>query len=294
MSLRVENLSYTYNPGTPAVTVALRGVSLSVERGEWVSIVGHTGSGKSTLAQHLNALLLPQSGRVEIDGVEVKRKAKGLRALRRKVGLVFQYPEQQFFAETVREEIAFAPSNWGVQGEELDASVFDAVRAVGLDSALLDSNPFALSGGQQRRVALASVIAMRPDYLVLDEPTAGLDAAGVRELARLLAKVRADGLAVIQVTHDLQSALEHSDRILVLENGVSVALGAPEEVAEYLLANPVRGLVIPPLVQFAAGLREMGALLDLTSDIKTIVKKVEELRASRGKARPSGEASGRI
>jgi energy-coupling factor transport system ATP-binding protein len=282
MSVIIERLSYEYNAGTPAVASALKDVSVTVERGEWVSVVGHTGSGKSTLAQHMNALLIPQSGRVEIDGVEVKPKAKGLRALRRKVGLVFQYPEQQFFAETVREEIAFAPANWGVSGKELDDCVSDAVSSVGLDPLLLDSNPFSLSGGQQRRVALASVIAMKPDYLVLDEPTAGLDAAGINELIRLLGELRSEGLAVVQVTHDLQSALDNSDRLLVLENGVSVANGAPEEVAEYLLRNPVQGLVIPPLVEFAAGLRERGIELLLTSDLGTIIEKIEERRPGTG------------
>jgi energy-coupling factor transport system ATP-binding protein len=281
MSIIIENLSYTYNPGTPAVSGALDGVSVSVGRGEWVSIVGHTGSGKSTLAQHMNALLMPQSGRVEIDGEEVRPKSKNLRGLRRKVGLVFQYPEQQFFAETVREEIAFAPSNWGVKGDDLDERVMDAANSVGLDRALLASNPFSLSGGQQRRVAMASVIAMKPDYLVLDEPTAGLDATGIRELVQLLTGVRASGLAVVQVTHDLQSALDHSDRILVLEKGKAVATGRPEEIAAYLLENPAQGLVIPPLVRFSAGLRSRGVSLDLTSGLDVIIEKIEACKAGR-------------
>ena len=170
----IEHLSYAYNSGTPSEALALKDVSVSVSRGEWVSIVGHTGSGKSTLAQHMNALLIPQSGLVEIDGVQVTPKAKGLRDLRRKVGLVFQYPEQQFFAETARDEIAFAPANWGASGEELEQCVDYAVSSVGLEPDLLGANPFSLSGGQQRRVAMASVIAMKPDYLVLDEPTAVL------------------------------------------------------------------------------------------------------------------------
>jgi energy-coupling factor transport system ATP-binding protein len=276
MSVIIERLSYTYNSGTPAMAVALKDVSVTVERGEWVSIVGHTGSGKSTLAQHMNALLIPQSGRVVIDGVEVKAKAKGLRELRRKVGLVFQYPEQQFFAETAREEIAFAPSNWGVNDEELDKCVMEAVLSVGLKPELLESNPFSLSGGQQRRVALASVIAAKPDYLVLDEPTAGLDAAGIKELIQLLSKLKKDGLAIVQVTHDLQSALDHSDSLLVMENGAGVTRGCPEDVAEYLLGKPVRGLVIPPLVQFCAGLRERGIDIPLTSGMDIILKKIEE------------------
>ncbi|MDR3321507.1 MAG: energy-coupling factor ABC transporter ATP-binding protein [Synergistaceae bacterium] len=280
MSINIENLVYSYNLGTPAAAAALHGVSLSVGQGEWVSIVGHTGSGKSTLAQHMNALLMPQGGRVEIDGTEVGPSVKNLRELRRKVGLVFQYPEQQFFAETVREEIAFAPSNWGVGGDELNTCVAEAARIVGLESALLESNPFALSGGQRRRVALASVMAVRPDYLVLDEPTAGLDARGIRELVQLLEDVRRRGVAIVQVTHDLQSALNHSDRILVLEDGRGIALGSPEETASYLLENPVRGLVIPPLVRFSAGLREMGLSLKLTSGQAKIIEALEDARGS--------------
>ena len=278
MSISIENLSYTYSPGTPAEAAALTDVSLDVERGEWISIVGHTGSGKSTLAQHLNLLILPQTGKVSIDGVSVTEKSKKLRDLRRKVGLVFQYPEQQFFAETVREEIAFAPRNWGLEGAELEQAVLEAVLATGFDPALLDSNPFALSGGQRRRVALASVISMNPDYLVLDEPTAGLDAKGVRELVKLLQKIRAAGMAVVQVTHDLGAALLYSDRIFVLEGGRGAACGSAEEVAEYLLHNPVRGLVIPPLVRFVSGLRTHGVRIPLTSDVPTIVAAIEGVR----------------
>lgn len=278
MSIAIEGVSYTYNGGTSAAYEALSNVSVTVERGERIAIVGHTGSGKSTLAQHMNALLLPQSGSVVVDGIHIHEKSKDLRAVRRKVGLVFQYPEQQFFAETVREEIAFAPSNWGVAGDDLGRCVTDAIDAVGLDSAFLDNNPFALSGGQRRRVALASVIAMRPDYLVLDEPTAGLDATGIRELSALLGKIRDSGLGVVQITHDLQSALTESSRILVLERGRRVMSGSPEEIAAYLLDNPVQGLVIPPLVRFCAGLRERGIDVKLTSDLPTIVALLEEAR----------------
>lgn len=277
MSIEVKNLGFTYSPGTPAQAEALAGVSFTVERGEWVSVVGHTGSGKSTLAQHLNLLLLPQKGSVSIDGIDVSGDSKKLRGLRKKVGLVFQYPEQQFFAENVREEIEFAPKNWGVAGEDLESAVSDAVSATGLDPALLESNPFALSGGQRRRVALASVISMKPDYLVLDEPTAGLDAKGIRELTALLKNIRDAGLAVVQITHDLGSALLHSDRILVLEAGRGVVFGRAEDVAGYLLESPVTGLVIPPLVQFAAGLRARGADILLTSDVRGIAKTVNEM-----------------
>lgn len=279
MSIEIRGVSYTYNGGTPAACEALTDISITVERGEWIAIVGHTGSGKSTLAQHMNALLLPQSGSVFVDGIEVREKSKELRSIRRKVGLVFQYPEQQFFAETVREEIAFAPGNWGVSGDDLTACVMDAAAAVGLDSGLLEANPFALSGGQRRRVALASVIAMKPDYLVLDEPTAGLDATGIRELSELLECVRASGLGVVQITHDLQSALIESSRILVLERGRCVVSGTPEEIAAYLLENPVQGLVIPPLVRFCAGLRVCGVGgVSLTSSVDAIISRLEDAR----------------
>lgn len=278
MSIVVESLCYTYGIGTPAVSEALAGVSFTVERGEWLSIVGHTGSGKSTLAQHLNVLLIPQSGSVSIDGVEVREKSKDLRHLRCKVGLVFQYPEQQFFAESVREEIEFAPRNWGVTGAELGECVERAVAASGLDRALLSSNPFALSGGQRRRVALASVIAARPDYLVLDEPTAGLDATGIRELMQLMRDLRAGGLGVVQVTHDLQSALSNSDKILVLERGRSVVQGPPEAVAAYLQDNPVQGLVMPPLVRFAAGLRARGLDVRLTASLDEILERISSFK----------------
>lgn len=278
MPLVVDDLYYTYGLGTAATTQALQGVSLSVERGEWVSVVGHTGSGKSTLAQHLNLLIMPQRGSVTIDGVAVVPKSKELRTLRRKVGLVFQYPEQQFFAETVREEVAFAPKNWGIGGEELTTCIETAILAVGLNPELLDTNPFALSGGQRRRVALASVIAMMPDYLVLDEPTAGLDAAGIRELTALMEEIRGKGMAVIQVTHDLQSALTNSDKLLVLERGKSVVAGDPEHVAGYLLENPIKGLVIPPLVRFIAGLREKGVTIPLTADLNQVVEAIASRR----------------
>jgi energy-coupling factor transport system ATP-binding protein len=279
MSIVVEELCCTYNVGTPAQSEALRGVSITVERGELVSIVGHTGSGKSTLAQHLNALLIPQSGSVAIDGIAVTGETKDLRSLRRKVGLVFQYPEQQFFADTIREEIAFAPQNWGVRGQDLDDCIDMAVLSTGLDPSLLGVNPFAVSGGQKRRVALASVLSMRPDYLVLDEPTAGLDASGIRELSRLMTKLRdEEGLGVVQVTHDLESALGGSDRILVLENGSGVVCGSPEQVAEYLLSNPVEGLVMPPFLRFIAGLRERNIDLPLTSNINAIIDRLEEIR----------------
>ncbi|MDR1965279.1 MAG: ATP-binding cassette domain-containing protein [Synergistaceae bacterium] len=279
MSIKLDGVSYAYNVGTPAENVALDGVSLVVERGEWLSIVGHTGSGKSTLAQHLNLLLSPQSGTVSVDGELVQIGTKAARGLRRKVGLVFQYPESQFFAETVRDEIEFAPSNWGVKGDDLKSCVDEAVSASGLDPALLAANPFALSGGQRRRAAIASVLAMRPEYLVLDEPTAGLDAAGIRDLTGMLSDLRERGMAVVQVTHDLGVALERSDRVLALERGRAVAEGTPEEIASYLAENPVKGLLLPPCASFAHRLRSRGINVPLTSGAAAIAEAVEKARA---------------
>jgi energy-coupling factor transport system ATP-binding protein len=275
VSIEVENVTYVYNAGTPAESVALRGVSLSVGRGKWVSIVGHTGSGKSTLAQHLNLLLAPASGRVSIDGETAEPGGKNARELRRRVGLVFQYPESQFFAETVRDEIEFAPANWGVSGTALAERVDEAVALSGLAPSLLGVNPFSMSGGQRRRAAIASVLSMRPDYLVLDEPTAGLDAEGIRGLTKMLNEVKSRGVAVVQVTHDLESALSNSDEILVLENGSAVAFGPPEEIAEFLAVRRVLGLAMPPLSRFALGLRERGINVPLTCGAGDIISAVE-------------------
>jgi energy-coupling factor transport system ATP-binding protein len=275
VAIIARDIFYSYNVGTPAEHAALEGVSFCVERGERVSIVGHTGSGKSTLAQHLNLLLFPQGGSVSVDGVSLKPGSPEARKLRRKVGLVFQYPENQFFAETAREEIKFAPANWGMSGDTLDACVAEAAAAAGIDSSLLDLNPFNMSGGQRRRVAIASVIAMKPDYLVLDEPTAGLDAEGVRGLERMLSDILARGLAVVQVTHDLESAFAHSGKILVLERGKAVISGTPEEIAVFMADNPVKGLIMPPLARFALGLRKKGINVPITSGVAELVSALE-------------------
>jgi energy-coupling factor transport system ATP-binding protein len=277
VSIEVENITYIYNQGTPAESVALNGVSLSVGRGRWISVVGHTGSGKSTLAQHMNLLLSPHSGSVAIDGERAAPGQKNARELRRKVGLVFQYPESQFFAETVRREVEFAPSNWGASGRELASRVDEAAALAGLDPSLLGVNPFSLSGGQRRRVAIASVLAMKPDYLVLDEPTAGLDAEGILALTKMLREIKSSGMGVVQVTHDLESALENSDEILALESGAAAVFGSPDTVAEYLAARSVKGLVLPACSRFAAGLRARGIDVSLTGGIGGIVAALERV-----------------
>lgn len=266
MSIEVKNLYHIYDEKMPTEWPALMDISFNAEPGEIVSIVGHTGSGKSTLAQHLNGLITPQRGEVIVDGISVAAKSPRLREVRRLVGLVFQYPETQIFAESVAEEIAFAPANWGVSGDELKERVHKAISSIGLNKELLPQNPFRLSGGQKRRVAIASVLAANPKYLVLDEPTAGLDAVGSAELVTLIKKFREDGRSVIHITHDLELALNISDRIVILAGGRIQAQGIPIQIAEYLCLTHVDGLVLPDVVRLSFELRKNGRVADITCD----------------------------
>ncbi len=280
MSIRVDSLCHVYHSGTPLETQALSGVDLLVERGEWVAVVGQTGSGKSTLAQHLNALLLPSSGWVKVDNIPTTAGAAELREIRRKVGLVFQYPEHQLFAESVREEMAFGPRNWKFPEEEIERSTWKALDLLGLSQDLLDRSPLQLSGGQKRRLCIASVLVSKPDYLVLDEPTAGLDANGRNELLRILKKLVEEGLGVVHVTHDLELALTMADRILVLEKGKAVFCGTPESLLDELLERPVRGLCLPPLLEFVSRLRSYGYSVPYTLDSELLADCLErEIRS---------------
>lgn len=266
MSIAVKDLVHIYHPGTPLETRALDGVSFEAARGSWVAVVGHTGSGKSTLAQHLNGLLLPSGGSVSIDGISLNSDADSLRVIRQKVGLVFQYPEQQLFEETVFKEVSFGPRNWGFSPDEIRECVELSLRQVGLGSELFDANPFRLSGGQKRRVAIASVLSSRPDYIVLDEPTAGLDSTGKRDLLDLLCKLKSSGKGIVHVTHDMDLALGLADIVLVLDEGRSKLWGSPDLILGELLEHEIRGLVIPQMVLFAGRLREVGLDVPLTWD----------------------------
>ena len=272
MSIVVEGLFHTYHPGTPLETHALKDASFEVAPGAWISVVGHTGSGKSTLAQHLNGLIYPQRGTVSVDGMEVREKSPDLREIRRKVGFVFQYPEQQLFAETVFEEIAFAPRNWGVPEAEIPARVTSALSLVGLDEAYLPRSPFHLSGGEKRKIAIASVLSGAPQYLVLDEPTAGLDSFSRRELVSLLKRLQQDGMGLLLVTHDLDIALQASDSIFILERGEQVLSAPPREVIDYLQAHPLPGLFLPDIPALSALLRNCGRDVPLTWDWKILKK----------------------
>lgn len=266
MSIEIRDLEFIYHFGTPLETVALKGISFSIRKSEWLTIVGHTGSGKSTLAQHLNALLFCHKGRVTVDDYLLEQKSDNLRKVRQKVGLVFQYPEQQLFAETVFDEVAFAPRNWGVPSSDIQERVETSLNRVGLPLSFLERNPFQLSGGEKRRVAIASVLSAHPDYMVLDEPTAGLDSQGRKELIGLLTALREDGLGIVLITHDLELALSCSEKILVLESGAQRFYGTPEECIFSLLERPVRGLLLPEVVQLSQDLLNRGFNVPVTSD----------------------------
>lgn len=275
MSIRVESLCHVYHPGTPLETKALSGVELTVEPGSWIAVVGQTGSGKSTLAQHLNALLVPTAGSVVVDGVSTTADASSLRSVRRKVGLVFQYPEHQLFAESVLDEMAFGPRNWKFTEEEILATTFRTMKLLGLPEELLSKSPFHLSGGQKRRLCIASVLASRPDYLVLDEPTAGMDATGRKELLGLLKGLVEENIGVVHITHDLELALALSDRILVLEKGKTAFCGTPGSLMEELLERPIRGLCLPPILELVSGLRDYGYAIPYTLDADRLADTLE-------------------
>ncbi len=251
--IEVRRLAFRFDDGSDGVA-ALSDVSADVPRGGWLSIVGRTGSGKSTLAQHMNGLYRVQAGRILLEGEPLPQSGEALYRLRQRVGLVFQMPERQLFSPTVREELAFAPANAGLEGEALDEAVLGALRAVGLREDFLSRSPFQLSGGEQRLTAIASTLAAGPDCVVLDEPLAGLDAAYRRGILALLTRLRDEGRSVVTITHDLDMALCFSDRVLVMDGGRSLAEGTPQEVLPSLM-EALRPDVWPGALQVSARLR---------------------------------------
>ena len=261
--IETRNLTYTYSPGTPFEKTAMKDVSLSVERGDFIGVIGHTGSGKSTLVQHLNGLLRPTSGQVLLEGKDIWEEPKKIREVRFRVGMVFQYPEHQLFEETVYKDIAFGPANQGKTGDELDHAVREAAKLVGIRDDQLEKSPFELSGGQKRRVALAGVLAMEPEVLVLDEPTAGLDPAGRENLmANIRDYHRNKGKTIILVSHSMDEIARNVDRILVLKNAHVLMQGTPAEVfarGEELLSA---GLDVPQITRIAMELKRRGVDID--------------------------------
>ncbi len=278
--LEVKNLTYIYSAGTPFEHKALDDISFSVERGEFIGIIGHTGSGKSTLMQQLNGLLKPTSGTVLLDGQDIWSDKKLTRQARFRVGLVFQYPEYQLFEETVYKDIAFGPKNMGLSAEEVDRRVREAAGFVGLTEQQLEVSPFDLSGGQKRRVAIAGVIAMEPEVLILDEPTAGLDPVGRSEiLGNIQSYRKAKNATIMMVSHSMEDVARLTDRLLVM-NGSKLAMDAPPaQVFTHAEELTQMGLNIPQVTQVFLELKELG--LDV-KNVYTIDQAAAEIRRLKG------------
>jgi len=282
--IKTENLTHVYSTGTPFERVAVHDIDFAVEKGEYVGIIGATGSGKSTFVQHLNGLIKPTSGHVFYDGVDIHESKKLTRETRFKVGLVFQYPEYQLFEATVFDDIAFGPKNMGLPEDELRERVNEAAGFVGLDKSFLEKSPFELSGGEKRRAAIAGVIAMRPEVLILDEPTAGLDPRGQTEIIGNIMNYKSSHNAtVILVTHNMEEIARSVDRIVMLSKGTVVTGGPPAQV--FSEAEQLRkfGLAAPKAAMIAARLRELGLHVD--HGIYTI----EQLRLALNSIRDGGD-----
>ncbi len=287
--LETQNLTYTYSDGLPTARAAVKDVSIKVEKGSFVGVIGHTGSGKSTLIQHFNGLLRPTGGRVLLGGEDIWKDPKAIRQVRFRVGLVFQYPEHQLFEDTVRRDIAFGPRNMGLDEQEIEARVEEAAAFVGLSAELLDKSPFDLSGGEKRRAAVAGVMAMRPEVLILDEPTAGLDPAGQEHLLRQVkAYQQTSGCTVLLVSHRMEDVARVADRVLVM-NGGEVAM-YDDTAAVFSRAEELRaiGLSIPAVTRVFMGLRARG--FDVGDNVYTVEQAVARLTPHLAKGRGKSNA----
>lgn len=283
MSIKLSNIYHTYSKGTPFERLALNNVSLEIAKGEIVAIIGHTGSGKSTLVQHLNGLLKPDQGQATIDDIDITAKGAQAKAARQQVGMVFQYPEHQLFAETVFEDIAFGPRNKGVEEEAVAKQVREAMEFVGLDyDTFAQRSPFQLSGGQMRRVAIAGVVAMNPDYLVLDEPSAGLDPRSRNSVFKeIMSLHKSRGIAIVLVTHSMEEAVKYADRLLVINAGKVLFDGTPAEIFKEHAAELVEvGVDVPQVYKLADLLRQSGVALP--ENIKDDVSLVKAIKKAKG------------
>ena len=285
MSIRVEHLTHIYDKGLPTEQIALEDINFTVADGELLGVIGHTGSGKSTLLQHLNGLLKPSSGRVLVGDVDITAPGVSMVEIRKRIGLVFQYPEYQLFEETVAKDVAFGPKNLGLSEQEIEERVREALELVGLDyEQIKERSPFELSGGQKRRVAIAGVVAMRPEVLILDEPTAGLDPKAHHDVLDMVQEVhRRTGNIIILVSHNMADIARVSDKIIVIDSGHLVTTGTPQEVfAQKELLRGV-GLDLPPITEFTETLREKGmalppTMLDTKEAALAIAKALQEKR----------------
>ena len=280
--LEVKNLTHTYSAGTPFEHVALQDVSFCLNRGEFVGVIGHTGSGKSTLMQHLNGLLKPEKGEILLDGRSIWSDKAFTRQARFRVGLVFQYPEYQLFEETVYQDIAFGPKNMGLTPQEIDRRVKEAAGFVGISEDLLQASPFDLSGGQKRRVAIAGVIAMEPELLILDEPTAGLDPAGREEILQNIENYRkAKNATIMMVSHSMSDVARLTDRILVLQNSRLVFDDTPAGVFQHADKLLDMGLDIPDITRVFLKLRQLGLDVEPVYSVEQAISVLTERKGGK-------------
>jgi energy-coupling factor transport system ATP-binding protein len=277
MSIKIENLTHTYMPKTPFEKKAIDDVSLEIKQGEFVALIGHTGSGKSTLIQHINGLLKPTSGSIFIDDLDITKKNVKLTNIRKKVGLVFQYPEYQLFEETIEKDIAFGPHNLGLDHDEITRRVQRAMKIVGLDyEEFKDKSPFEISGGQKRRVAIAGVIAMEPKILILDEPTAGLDPKGRDDILNQIVELyKENDMTIILVTHSMEDVAKVAKRIIVMDSGKCILDGTPAKIFKEIEVLESVGLAVPQVTYLVRELRNKG--FDISQEIFTIEKAKQEL-----------------
>ena len=264
MGITLENVDYTYQAGTPFEGRALFNINLSITEGSYTAFIGHTGSGKSTIMQLLNGLNVPTKGCVLVDDVKITAdsKNKEIKSVRKKVGLVFQFPESQLFEETVLKDVAFGPQNFGVSKEEAEDIARDKLAMVGIGQEFFDKNPFELSGGQMRRVAIAGILAMEPDILVLAEPTAGLDPKGRRELMTLFKTLHQNGMTIVLVTHLMDDVANYADHVNILEGGHLVRSGHPKTIFQDVAFMKSKQLGVPKITQFAQDLVDRGLKLE--------------------------------
>ena len=276
MGIALENVSFTYQEGTPLASTALSDVSLTIEDGSYTALIGHTGSGKSTILQLLNGLLVPSQGSVRVFDTLITStsKNKDIRQIRKQVGLVFQFAENQIFEETVLKDVAFGPQNFGVSEEDAEQIAREKLALVGIDESLFDRSPFELSGGQMRRVAIAGILAMEPAILVLDEPTAGLDPLGRKELMNLFRKLHQSGMTIVLVTHLMDDVAEYANQVYVMEKGRLVKGGKPSDVFQDVVFMEEVQLGVPKITAFCKRLADRGV------SFKRLPIKIEEFKES--------------
>ena len=276
MGIALENVSFTYQEGTPLASTALSDVSLTIEDGSYTALIGHTGSGKSTILQLLNGLLVPRQGSVRVFDTLITStsKNKDIRQIRKQVGLVFQFAENQIFEETVLKDVAFGPQNFGVSEEDAEQIAREKLALVGIDESLYNRSPFELSGGQMRRVAIAGILAMEPAILVLDEPTAGLDPLGRKELMNLFKKLHQSGVTIVLVTHLMDDVAEYANQVYVMEKGRLVKFGKPSDVFQDVVFMEKVQLGVPKITAFCKRLADRGV------SFKRLPIKIEEFKES--------------